>query len=215
MAIAHSASSNSGAKLSVSSITYSHTVSAGDNRLLVVQAGFSSSSASVTGITYDGDALTKAIRGTDSSEGGISSELWYLVQPNEGTANVVVTISGTVGRAASGASSYTGVDNNPLNVTGYDTGSDDPSVTLTTTVDGCMVVDGIYHTQEISDPDGGNTAVYSEHSLGGGDCCGSSYELAGAKGNVTTSWSNNRDHILVSAAFKPVMGGGSFIFNLI
>ncbi len=77
------------------SATFSHTVSAGDNRLLVVSVMIQGAE-SVSSITYAGSSLAKAndsgVPGNGNS--GCRTEHWYLVAPPVGTANVVVTYGG-------------------------------------------------------------------------------------------------------------------------
>lgn len=87
---------STGSVASGSSVTVSHSVAAGDNRLLLVSVGIRSY-YDVSGVTYGGVALTKL----DSNELGSPTngnypkvEWWYLKAPAVGTANVVVTMPG-------------------------------------------------------------------------------------------------------------------------
>lgn len=88
------------------SLTVSHTTS-GSNRILIVgvQTGTGGSSL-VTGITYNGTAMTNI----DSSIGnGVQRwlETWYLIAPTSGTHDIVVSTSGSVFIQVV-ATSYTG-----------------------------------------------------------------------------------------------------------
>jgi hypothetical protein len=91
--------------------TFSHTVPSGNDRLLVVavttRAEDTGGIPDVTGVTYDSVAMTEAIDATDDGESNL--HIFTLIAPNEGTANVVVTVS-EVGQVVSTATSFTGVD---------------------------------------------------------------------------------------------------------
>ncbi len=96
-------------------VTFSHTT-AGTNTLLVVGVDMNitgNTGATVTGVTYNGVALTRAGFHNDV---GLTRrvEMWYLIGPAAGAHNVIVTLSlpggtGTVGVVA-GATTFTGVD---------------------------------------------------------------------------------------------------------
>ena len=96
-------------------VTFSHTT-AGTNTLLVVGVDMNitgNTGATVTGVTYNGVALTRAGFHNDV---GLTRrvEMWYLTAPAAGAHNVIVTLSlpggtGTVGIVA-GATTFTGVD---------------------------------------------------------------------------------------------------------
>lgn len=119
MTIAFDAVSRSGTAWTTgqSSLTWSHTVGAGTNRALVVAVGtYSATARTVTGITYNGVALTKIDAQTAALEANNQSgELWVLAAPAVGTANVVVTFSGTADFCVGFAESYTG-DANPIQI---------------------------------------------------------------------------------------------------
>jgi len=88
-----------------STLTFSHTVGTGSDRLLLVGVVIRSSSTSVTSITYNSLALTylSSVLSND-----VRTELWYRKNPPSGAHNVVVTI-GASRMMAAGAMSFTGV----------------------------------------------------------------------------------------------------------
>src|SRR5690242_11384212 len=86
------------------SATWSHTVGTGANRLLIVGIAIKNSQT-VTSVTYGGVALTQATALANTGR----LEVWRLVAPASGTANIVVTFAAGTG-AAIGAVSFTGVD---------------------------------------------------------------------------------------------------------
>ncbi len=96
-------------------ITLAHTT-AGTNRVLVVGVSMNitnNTGATVSGVTYQGAALT--LSGAHNDAGNTRRvELWYLIGPATGTNNVIVTLSlpggtGTLGVVV-GATTLTGAD---------------------------------------------------------------------------------------------------------
>lgn len=92
-----------GSVLPGTSITYSHTCT-GTNRTLIVSAEANTGSDVVTGITYNGVAMTLVGK---VSSGTMWSYLYILVNPASGANNVVVSISSSNYVRALSAS-YTG-----------------------------------------------------------------------------------------------------------
>jgi hypothetical protein len=78
--------------------TIAHTVDAANRNCLIVRLGFLDtgvSTAVVSGITWNGTALTRAAEGKNTSGAANSyvGAIWYLVAPEVGAFNVVVTYS--------------------------------------------------------------------------------------------------------------------------
>ncbi len=137
--------------------TFSHTVNSGTNRILVVMASGSAFGIGLdydnpTSITYGGVALTKEI-----AAGGPVCEIWKLVNPPAGTANIVVTLPRTVLNSwefvdVAGVS-FTGVDpTTPFNATSSLPNS--VTVDITTTVNNSWLVGAVVN-------DGGGGAPYN------------------------------------------------------
>jgi len=135
-------------------ITFSHTVPSGSDRLLVVGVSFDNdNSETVTGITYNGLALTKA--GSVNNSDDARAEIWYRVAPSVTTANVVVSLSGTL-------SSNRGIVVGALNLTGVHQttpvgtfqsttgGGNSASLSVTSSVAGDLVV-AVYAAEQDSD----------------------------------------------------------------
>lgn len=106
MAIIYDSTANS-TGTGVSSLTYALNNSAGD--VLVVGVCVNDGAAShVSGITYNGVALTKSVENNDDSPGSqTSTSLWYLASPATGSHNVVVSLNGTY-NVSSGAITFSG-----------------------------------------------------------------------------------------------------------
>ena len=120
-------------------LTWSH-VSSGIDRLLVVQV-ITEAAKTITGITYNGIALTQEVTATN---GTLRSEQWILVAPTIGTYDVVVTMSASAYITA-GAETFTSVNQSvPTGATSTATGS---SLLITdsiaTTVDNSIIVDAV------------------------------------------------------------------------
>jgi hypothetical protein len=124
-----------------STCNLSHTV-AGTNKLLIVGVSIGDDSA-VSTVTYSGQSLT-LIRFDEVTTTDRRSELWYLVNPPSGTADVVVTLDKNE-QIVIGAISFTNVhQSGPINADNGDTDLTDtthPSVSLTTTIDNALIVD--------------------------------------------------------------------------
>jgi hypothetical protein len=116
--------SQSGAE--TADLAWAHTVS-GNNRLLLVGAAIRGN-VPIASITYAGLPLKKIRHDTYGVD--VRSELWYLVAPPVGTANVQVHMSGSQNVIA-GATSWTNVDQaNPL---GSNAGANNGAVAGTAT----------------------------------------------------------------------------------
>lgn len=88
--------SSYGRSTGTDTLTYSHTVSTGDNRILVVTVSTKSSTIETnTSVTYGGSAMDLAIRQIGNGATNMVVEIWTKVAATEGTANVVVTATGT------------------------------------------------------------------------------------------------------------------------
>ena len=94
------ATSNNAATLS-----WSHTVGTPNNRLLLVGISGGNGS-SVRGVTYAGQPLTQRLV---QNGPGNRIELWYLLAPPSGTANVVATLANAA-PVVGGAASFTAVN---------------------------------------------------------------------------------------------------------
>lgn len=106
---------------SVSSITQSVIVSTSGSTLIVFPGAYDGTTANntiVTGVTYNGVALTRLDASQEPSQNPNSSNYTYVLQNvSAGTANIVVTFTGTCASPAmswvvvSGVATTGGVDN--------------------------------------------------------------------------------------------------------
>lgn len=92
------------------SYTFSHTVSSGSNRILLVTVGHLS--GSISGVTWNGQSLTQYANVSFDTPLGILAT-YYLINPDSGTHDIVVELAGQMiyeGGSMSIATDYTGVD---------------------------------------------------------------------------------------------------------
>ena len=94
---------------SITSLTWSHTVGTGSNKLLVVGISFwANPEKLINSVTYNGVPLTKS-GSVWGGSGGETVHIWYLVNPPTGTANIVINFSAAASPVA-GATSWFGVN---------------------------------------------------------------------------------------------------------
>lgn len=140
MAIAFDAvSSTSSAADSASTLSWSHTCTGSDLSLVV--AAYCAADATVTGVTYNGVAMTQKV--TKTQDADVLTELWYLASPATGSNTVEITYSGSITRRRGIAVSLTGT-NGTTGVTasgGQGTGTSF-SLAATTQTDNSWIVDG-------------------------------------------------------------------------
>ena len=116
-----------------SSLTFSHTVESITNGGLVVCASREDNPASaitVTGVTFNGDAMTKIgeVTSTDPTF-DIYVSLWFLVNPEEVTGNVIITYSGSSDGVFGTAMTMAGVaQSNPTNFATTPQNTTQPSI---------------------------------------------------------------------------------------
>ncbi len=140
---------------SQSSISWSHTVAAGLNLILVVETSILEDVA-VSNIKYNNVALTK-IRNDSVGANKARTEIWYLVNPSTGSNTVAVTLASTLSAShgiTAGAISFSGVDQtNPIDANTGNTdavGSSSISDSITTVANNAWIVD--VHASGSTDP---------------------------------------------------------------
>lgn len=128
-------------------LSWAHTVGAGANRLLVVALSLRHTGAqAATSVTYNGINLTQSIVRTNNNNARV--ELWYLINPPSGAANVAIAWSGASTRAVGGAMSFNGVDQttpleDPEGAIGNSTVGSAVSITVTTSMRNAWVIDAV------------------------------------------------------------------------
>lgn len=132
MAIAFDAAV-SGNLVTTGTATLSHTCT-GSNRILLVYVYSNNTVKTVTGVTYNGVAMTKLMEGAVTNQ---YNAVFYLVAPATGANSIIATISASGTNWGICSASYTGVSQvSPINVSANDNTT---SQSLTSTVDNCWL----------------------------------------------------------------------------
>jgi hypothetical protein len=163
MAIAVDAVTATASTASILTKTFAHTCS-GSDRLLLVVAGCTTATADISGVTYNGVAMTQVgVDQTDSGGGGRMT-VWALIAPATGANNVVITATATA-TIGYGAISFTGAyqtSNPDSNTQGAETATTSYSVTATApTTNEAAVLFG-YAMSGASLTGGTNTTIASQ-----------------------------------------------------
>lgn len=172
-------------------LTWSHTC-ASNARLYVMCSDFNAGTSSrITGVTYNGDALTVVDRAYPG--GSCSSELWYIDLPDSGTHDIVITASTNI-RMLGGATSFLGAATSSLGA--YDKATavnpaTSVSKALTTTVDGSMIIASIAENNiKVLTATGTNqTLNFQIYQTDDGDSVGGSTQTTTTAGSYTNGFS--------------------------
>lgn len=101
-------STASGANSNVNTLSWSHTVRSGQNGILIVALSQRDGTTATTGVWYGGTLLTQ-IGGQAATGSQSRTDLWYMLAPPAGTANIFVALL-TSKRIVASAISFTGVN---------------------------------------------------------------------------------------------------------
>ena len=169
------------------SLTFAQTVNSGSNSILIVEVGIRQGGAGqqVASVTYGGQSLNFV--GLSELTDNEDVEIWYLLAPAVGTANVVVTLTASSPFVAS-ASDYFGVNQTtPFGPTASATGNNaTPSVSVASAtgqlVIGAMVTQGDSHSIT---PTGGGAQIWNQATgnAGGDALGGASYQSGCSRGH--------------------------------
>lgn len=180
----------------------------GSDRLLVALIALrGNATQSVSGITYNGDAMTKATSQSHTSS-NIDTEIWYLVNPDTGSNTMQVTFSGLQCEAMGLA--FTGVkQTSPLDQTaGAEGTSSTPSVSITPTENNELVVGVLIHESSTASSVGsGETSIYDTDQ--GAWNTSASFVVQTTAGAQTVDWSNGTSDVwtVSAASFKEATSG--------
>ena len=141
--------------------TLAYTCAAGV-KLLVVGLGCRSGARAGTAPTYNSVAMTQA--GTTRTQGNVSAELWYMLNPPTGTSYTISVPNTGAINVRIIASSYIpdpnflyAIDQTNGNV---GTGAD-PSVSVTNTADGDVIVDMMCHELNTAETGRNRTLLFA------------------------------------------------------
>jgi hypothetical protein len=188
----------SGSEPAGPTLSWSHTVGSGNNRILVVGIAAEDDSVNdlvISSVTYGG-ANMSLVAGS-SSTADVSTlqktELYYLLSPASGTDTITVTYSGPVSNRNGGAVSLTGVDQRGREAvaTNANTSSDTISTDITTLTDGAWVVDvvGCGNSGSFTPNAGGMEPRWSASASSSSATCGT--KAVATAGLTTMSWQHS------------------------
>ena len=180
-----------------SSLSWSHTVASGSNRILTV--GLSLISGQSTGVTYGATPLTLVGRYTGSH----TIEIWQLVAPAVQTADIEATFSGSL-EAIGGGAAFNNVDQ--TTPTGSFQGAEGDSGTASVTIasaPGDVVIDTLFVDLNVTASVGADQA--EQWNQANGRLGASSIEAGAA--SVTMSWglSPGEEWAIGAVALKPAI----------
>lgn len=188
MAIAHISTSELNTVTTSTSYTWSHTIASGSDRILVVGVALlDTGSDTVTGVTFDSVDMTRAVAETGTHAASVY--LYYLVEPNVTTGDVVVSLSSSV-KGHGGAMNYTGVSqSSPIGATATAAPSStlNADLTMTTENDNSFVVDCVTVVSTSQNITRDTDTLRWRKSDTGGTPAGGDESVASA-GSYTASW---------------------------
>jgi hypothetical protein len=193
----------------------SFTVGSGTNRLLLVTVHMEHQTVTVASVTYGGVNLSQVTTSTGSTS---RTELWEMVNPNSGSADIVVNLNNArnLSEVMVGAISFTGVDQiNPIPTTAPVVGGDggntyntisDP---ITTAYANSWVVDAITWNAEDNSvaPNSGQTQTYNV--VGSRFVGASSYVITTSSGLQNLGWTASNSHTFSALAVEVKTSGGT------
>jgi hypothetical protein len=197
--------SNSRAAGGSGTLTVSGVAATGSSCIAVVAVGVNYGGDNISGVTYDGSAMTKVISTQPTVDQPNTAIYWKAVAAGSGK-DVVVSYSAGDDRAMAatvyiltGAHTTSQADNSGR---GGNAGSA-PSQSLTPTEDNCIVIDSISTTSTAANTvSGSNTEVYDAQGMY------TSYIIQTTAGLATLSWTNSKQWGGTVASFKAAAASG-------
>ncbi|PLK49628.1 cadherin domain-containing protein [Uliginosibacterium sp. TH139] len=174
--------------IGATSLTFSHTVDAGSNSLLIVEYS-TRGTTSPASITWNGMALTRL--DTVSNVDVVTTEIWYLKNPGAGTANIVVTMPGPAKEFSVGATTFLNVDqSSTFGTVAKATGIGSTASVNVSSASGDLVIDSLATRQQTGSPTlgAGQSQLWTNSpGIGSAEPRGAGSTEAGAA-SVSMSW---------------------------
>jgi uncharacterized repeat protein (TIGR01451 family) len=187
-----------------STLSWSHTVGSGSNRLLVVEVAVNvGNPLPVTSVTYGGQPLTAQVQ---NDGGNPIVEIWTLVSPPTGPGTILVTYP-VMADLVGGSVSFAGVDQaTPVRASSQNRASNEPPVNVSvsvTTLVGDVVIDAfaVQGAAPTGMPAAGQTTQWT---LVQGSLFGGGSTKPGAAGSTTMSWTGDTDGGNASGALAAI-----------
>lgn len=201
------------------SLSWNHRTSGSDRLLIVGLSLDADSGQTVTGITYNGIALSPidAITQTDPSI-PLRVEQWQLTAPPLGNHPIVVSLSANVAVVGGGVSLNGADQTGPIEAQGTQLGSDlTPSIAVITVSNDAWIVDTIASYESTVTAGSGQMVHWDRSTPGGGinlRGSGSSKGPIATAGSTIMSWtisSANPGWVIVASAVQPSSSSSSVL----
>lgn len=196
------------------SISYSHTVGSGSNRILVVGIFVPHSGDKVTSVTYGGIALTRVMATTPGVGISAVTYIYQLINPSTGTGDVVIALGSADLSANSFSASFFGVDQTvPISASNGLAAAyaESPKSLTISTPSGGVAIDMIGSpVTKVYTQGSGQTLVYSLANPGNTSFSGMSYKTDATAMDWT--WTGGTTQSAVSqsiVALAPAVGGNA------
>jgi len=192
------------------------TVGNNNNRVLIVSVAGEEVDG-VASVTFNDVVLTKAVDTTKDGFGDHVS-IWYLLNPDVGTFDIEITGVNDPNEPdnqaweAGAASFYNVLQQAPVTATGTNnTDTASASLTIAGTADG-LIYESISTNFDVDDSQslaatGGQTEVYNRNAdVAGGFTSAAAYELPGAAGDQTQTWTlgDPSEHAFAAVSFQMI-----------
>ena len=184
-------STSGGAGGRAASLTWAHTCTGSDLVLIVGVSVYKNGGGpyTISGVTYNGDAMTLA---NDIGDNKKRAYIFYLVNPDTGGSyNIIATVAGgsSFVTVSGGAVSITGASQtDPIGVTGGAISrSSDISTAVTTTVADSILID-VFNCSDNPQSHTAGAGQTRYESRDGHMCMSGSYKATTTVGNYTMSW---------------------------
>ena len=188
------------------SLTYSYKVGTGASRLLVVNLIGDSTVDDITSVTYAGAAMT-LLGKIQAPSNNNWQYLYYLLNPANGTNNVIVTAGSKhylISEAASWSNVRQSAQPDAVTTNTTPTASTSMTTSLTTVAAGSLVVQGLWSYGHLKEGVGA-TQILVDAAIGGAGIFVSSGSPVSPAGNVTmtTVSDGTQSSGVVMASFAP------------
>jgi len=190
---------------STASLTYSYTVGSGPNRLLLVNLVGDTSADDISSVTYAGSAMT--FIGKVRAPSNNWQYLYYLLNPSNGSHNIVVNAGSShylISQAASWYNVKQAAQPDASTINTADTTSTSITTSLTTVASGSLVVQGLWSYGHLA-AGVGATPIVTDAALDGAGIFASSGSPVSPAGNVsmTTISDGTQSSGVIMVSFAP------------
>jgi len=187
---------------SVMSLTFSHTVTSANKIVVTVGIG-NANGVTISGVTFNGDALSFVAGKTDSNP-WCRVEIWERHNPDVVTGNVVVTFSGTTYHAAAGCTGYIGAAEALGSPSTNGASTANPTVTVVDSANGDLVTSVMMTDGSVAATTPAGTQLWEVENLGSDCDINAQYQTASGASTVC-SWTNSTtdNYAAAGVAVKP------------